>query len=43
MLDMLLRLKVEAPEAWTEDEKDELVELWIARRKRKGIEFRWKL
>ena len=35
-LDMLLRLKVEAPEAWTEDEKEELVELWIARRKRKG-------
>ena len=42
-LDMLLRLKVEAPEAWTEDEKEELVELWIARRKRKGQEFRWKL
>ena len=43
MLDMLLRLKVEAPEAWTEDDKEELVELWISRRERSGTEFKWKL
>ena len=43
MLDMLLRLKVEAPEAWTEDDKEELVELWISRRERSGIGFKWKL
>ena len=43
MLDMLLRLKVEAPEAWTEDDKEELVELWISRRERSGAEFKWKL
>ena len=43
MLDMLLRLKVEAPEVWTEDNKEELVELWIERKKRMGVEYRWKL
>ena len=43
MLDILLRLKVEAPEAWTEDDKEELVELWISRRERSGAEFKWKL
>ena len=42
-LDMLLRLKVEAPEVWTEAEKEELVELWIERKKRRGQHFRWKL
>ena len=43
MLDKLLRLKVEAPEAWTEDDKEELVELWISRRESSGAEFKWKL
>ena len=43
MLDMLLRLKVEGPEVWAEDDKEELVELWIERKKRKGVSFRWKL
>ena len=43
MLDMLLRLKVEAPEAWTENDKEELVELWISRKERSGAKFKWKL
>ena len=43
MLDMLLRLKVEAPDVWTEDDKEQLVELWVERKKRNNVAFRWKL
>ena len=42
-LDILLRLNKEAPEAWTNEEKDDLVELWIARKRNKEQKFRWKL
>ena len=42
-LDMLLRLKVEGPEKWTETDKEELVELWIKKREREGRSYRWKL
>ena len=42
-LDMLLRLNKEAPEVWTEDEKDELVNIWIERRRTKDTNPRWKL
>ena len=42
-LDMLLRIKVEAPEKWTETDKEELVELWIKKREREGRSYRWKL
>ena len=42
-LDMLLRLNKEAPKVWTEDEKDELVNIWIERKRTKDTNPRWKL
>lgn len=42
-LDILLRLNKEAPETWTEEEKNELVNLWIDRKGNKDQKFRWKL
>ena len=41
-LDILLRLNKEAPEAWTDEEKDELVQLWIDSKGNKEKKFRWK-
>ena len=43
MLDMLLRLNVEAPGTWTDDEKDELVELFKEKKARAGKAHKWKL
>ena len=38
-LDLILRINKEAPELWTEEEKEKLVELWVAMEEK----FRWKL
>ena len=42
-LDILLRLNKEAPETWTDEQKEDLVELWVERRESKGQETRWKI
>ena len=42
-LDILMRLNKEAPEAWTDDEKDALVDMWIDGKRNKQQKFRWKL
>ena len=42
-LDLILRINKEAPELWTEEEKEKLVELWIERRKEREENFRLKL
>ena len=42
-LDILLRLNKEAPEKWTEEQTDELVELWKGKRAREGKGYRWNL
>ena len=39
-MDLLLRLNKEAPETWTEENKEDLVDLWVERKKRKGKEFK---
>ena len=42
-LDKLLRLNKEAPDHWSEDDKDELVSRWILNREKSGKSFRWDL
>ena len=39
-LDLLLRINKEAPETWTEENKEDLVDLWVDRKKRSGKEFK---
>ena len=41
-LDVLLRLNKEAPEIWTEEDKEILVNLWIEGRINREQKFRWK-
>ena len=42
-LDKLLRLNKEAPEHWSEEQKNQLIELWILNREREGKKFKWDL
>ena len=42
-LDVLLRLNKEAPETWTEEDKENLVKLWIEGRRNREQKFRWNL
>ena len=42
-LDILLRLNKEAPVKWTEEQAEELVELWKGKRAREDKGFRWNL
>ena len=42
-LDILLRLNKEAPETWTEEDKDKLIAFWIEGRINKEQKFRWNL
>ena len=42
-LDFLLRLNKEAPETWTDEQKEDLVNLWVEKKKTQGREFRWQL
>ena len=42
-LDILLRLNKEAPETWTEEDKDKLMALWIEGRINSEHKFRWDL
>ena len=42
-IDMLLRLNKEAPEKWSEDQKEDLVDLWIRKKEEKGVNARLKL
>ena len=42
-LDLQLRLNKEAPGTWTDDQKEDLVDLWIKRRESGGNVFRLKL
>ena len=43
MLDMLLRLNVEAPATFSDDDKDKLVDLFVLRKKRAGKGFKWNI
>ena len=42
-LDILLRLNKEAPETWTEEDKDKLIAFWIEGRINREQKFRWDL
>ena len=42
-LDKLLRLNKEAPKHWSEEQKNQLIELWILNREREGKKFKWDL
>ena len=42
-MDILLRLNKEAPNKWTDRQKDELIDLWKERNLKLGIEHRIKL
>ena len=40
---ILLRLNKEAPETWSEEQKEELVDLWVKNREKKEQPFKRKL
>ena len=42
-LDLLLRLNKEAPETWTDEDKDKLIDLWIEGRNNREQKFRCNL
>ena len=42
-LDMLLRINVEGPATWSDDDKDKLVGLFVSRKKEEGKAFKWNI